>query len=101
MLCIDSEKIEEFTKLTTLNRYLAPHLVQTGFTTPLVRCVQALREIVPYRCSAKNTLIIGRTVSCTGLAVALILPQSRVFFFLKSSTFGKMLEIQIFIQKLS
>ena len=81
MLCIDSEKIEEFTKLTTLNRYLAPHLVQTGFTTPLVRCVQALREIVPYRCSAKNTLIIGRTVSCTGPAVALILPQSRVFFF--------------------
>ena len=78
MLCIDSEKIEEFTKLTTLNRYLAPHLVQTGFTTPLVRCVQALREIVPYRCSAKNTLIIGRTVSCTGLAVALILDRKSV-----------------------
>ena len=76
MSCLDSEKIEEFTKLTTLNRYLAPHLAQTGFTTPLVRCGQALREIVPYRCSAKNTLIM-----CTGLAVALILPQSRFVFF--------------------
>ena len=72
MLCLYSEKIEEFTKLTTSNRYLAPHLVQTGFTTPLVRCVQAFRETAPYRCSAKNTLIM-----CTGLAVALILPQSR------------------------
>ena len=44
MLCLDSEKIEEFIELTTPNQYLAPHLVQTGFTTPLVRCVQALGE---------------------------------------------------------
>ena len=102
MLCLDSEKIEEFIELTTPNQYLAPHLVQTGFTTPLVRCVQALGETAPYRCNAKNTLITSCTASCTSLAIALILPQSRFFFFFfKSSTFGKMLEIQTFIEKLS
>ena len=66
-MCLDSEKIEEFTELTAPNRYLASHLVQTGFTTPLVRCGQAFGETAPYRCSAKNTLITGRTAPCTGL----------------------------------
>ena len=56
-MCLDSEKIEEFTELTAPNRYLAPHLVQTGFTIPLVRCGKALGET----CCAKNTLITGRT----------------------------------------
>ena len=67
MLFLDFEKIEEFTELTAPNWYLAPHLVKTGFTTSLVWCGQALGKTAPYRCNAKNTLIIGHTTSCTGL----------------------------------
>ena len=64
-MCLDSEKIEEFTELTAPNRYLAPHLL--CFTIPPVRCGQALGETAPYSCSAKNTLITGRTALYTGV----------------------------------
>ena len=73
ILYLDLEKIKEFTELNALNLYCAPDLVQTGFTPPLVRQSKARGKIAPYRCGAKNTLIIGYSALCIGLIIMNVL----------------------------
>ena len=76
---MDSKKIEEFTELTS------PNLVQTGFTIPLVRCGQALRETAPYskpNKSVSNLFIINHIVRFLTITNVVRLKSLKSFFIL-------------------